>query len=77
MAYADAPPEPTGRELKPGNRIHDEAIRLRESAHVADEDVGAARLQQGAPTRAERGQVGWSERAAKGEHGRGRPWGHV
>jgi len=64
-------PEPLGGELEPGERVDRHGVRGDELAHLADDQLGVAAVQQPAGALAEPGQIGAGERAADGKDDRG------
>jgi hypothetical protein len=75
MADIDTGAHPPRGELEPRQYLDRECVRVHESAHVAQHNVGAARLQQHADALAESRHVAAGERTVDGEDDPARSWG--
>jgi hypothetical protein len=69
---ADPATQPSSGELQPGNGVDGDRIRVDERAHIAEDQIGVAVLEQGAGALAEHGKIGASDRTPDHQHDRAR-----
>jgi hypothetical protein len=67
VSKLDLAPEPSGRQLEPGQDIDGDRVGLDNSGCVADEQVGGSRFEELPDTFAQAGDLGTVDAAAEGE----------